>query len=184
MIFNQTARLYILESIIVIATPSDCHPYRAIFVAVQCEWCRLQLKCDGTGWRTGGEGKGKLANVVDSQYPSHYLGTWCITTGDAHTSAVSSRLNWMDSSISPRNEIWFLRVCHHISSGLYQASYKRVGYSYGVVVQHTFWVMKASIWLPVENSLKWPRSSEHELPVICSVTSGINYTANMKHVTN
>ena len=39
---------------------------------------RLQLKCDGTRWRTGGEVKGKLANGVGSQYPSHYLGTWCI----------------------------------------------------------------------------------------------------------
>ena len=35
---------------------------------------RLQLKCDGTGE----EVKGKLANGVGSQYPSHYLGTWCI----------------------------------------------------------------------------------------------------------
>ena len=25
----------------------------------------------------------------------------------------------MDSSVSPKDEIWFLRVCHHISSGLY-----------------------------------------------------------------
>ena len=40
--------------------------------------CRLQLKCDGTRWRTGGEVKGKLANGVGSQYPSHYFGTWCI----------------------------------------------------------------------------------------------------------
>jgi len=40
--------------------------------------CRVQLKRDGTRWRTGGEVKGKLANGVGSQYPSHYLGTWCI----------------------------------------------------------------------------------------------------------
>ena len=39
---------------------------------------RLQLKCDGTRWRTGGEVKGKLVNGVGSQYSSHYLGTWCI----------------------------------------------------------------------------------------------------------
>jgi len=39
---------------------------------------RLQLKCDGTRRRTGGEVKGKLANGVGSQYPSHYLETWCI----------------------------------------------------------------------------------------------------------
>ena len=41
-------------------------------------WSRLQLKCDGTRWRTGGEVKGKLANGARSQYFSHYLGTWCI----------------------------------------------------------------------------------------------------------
>ena len=39
---------------------------------------RLQLECDGTRWRTGEEVKEKLANAVGSQYPSHYLGTWCI----------------------------------------------------------------------------------------------------------
>jgi len=39
---------------------------------------RLQLKCDGTRWRMGGEVKGKLANGVRSQYTLHYLGTWCI----------------------------------------------------------------------------------------------------------
>jgi hypothetical protein len=41
-------------------------------------WDRVQLKCDGTRWRTGGEVKGKLANGVGSHYPSHYIGTWCI----------------------------------------------------------------------------------------------------------
>ena len=39
---------------------------------------RIQLKCDGTRRRAGGEVKGKLANGVGSQYSSHYLGTWCI----------------------------------------------------------------------------------------------------------
>ena len=40
--------------------------------------CRVQLKCDDTRWRKGGEVKRKLANGVGSQYPSHYLGTWRI----------------------------------------------------------------------------------------------------------
>jgi hypothetical protein len=40
--------------------------------------CRVQLKCDGTRWRTGREVKWKLENGVDIQYSSHYLGTWCI----------------------------------------------------------------------------------------------------------
>ena len=53
---------------------------------------RVQLKYDGTQWRTGWEVKGKLANGVSSQYSSH--GVSNITTADAHTSAASSRLNW------------------------------------------------------------------------------------------
>jgi hypothetical protein len=55
----------------------------------------LQLKCDGTRWRKVGEVKGKLANGVDSQYSSYYLGTCVsnINTADAHTLAASSRLN-------------------------------------------------------------------------------------------
>ena len=51
---------------------------------LMCHWTarlrlgRLQLKCDGTRWCTGGEVKRKLGNGVGSLYPSHYLGTWCI----------------------------------------------------------------------------------------------------------
>jgi hypothetical protein len=58
---------------------------------------RLQLKCDGTRWRMGGEVKGKLANGVGEPvlftlprnmvYPA-------LLHADAHTSAASIRLNW------------------------------------------------------------------------------------------
>jgi len=41
-------------------------------------WGTVELKCDGIRWSMGGKVKGKLANGVGSQYPSHYLGTWCI----------------------------------------------------------------------------------------------------------
>ena len=34
---------------------------------------RVQLKRNGTRWRTGGEVKGKLPNGMGSQYPSHHL---------------------------------------------------------------------------------------------------------------
>ena len=46
--------------------------------AVNQNSCRVQLKRDCTWWRTGGEVKGKTANGVGNQYPSHYLGTWRI----------------------------------------------------------------------------------------------------------
>jgi hypothetical protein len=55
---------------------------------------RVLLKPDGTGWRTVGEVRGKLANGVCSQY-SHTTserGVSSITNADAHTSAASSRL--------------------------------------------------------------------------------------------
>ena len=69
---------------------------------------RPQLKCDGTQWRTGGEVKGKLANgvstasehgvstewVASTLHTTSEHGVTSITTADAHTSAVSSRLNW------------------------------------------------------------------------------------------
>ena len=32
----------------------------------------------------------------------------------------------MDSSVSPKDEIWFLRVCHHISNAVYSL-YRRQG---------------------------------------------------------
>ena len=47
-----------------------------------------------------------------------------ITAADAHTSAASSRLTDAPADLngvvrSPKDEIWFLRVCHHVSNGLY-----------------------------------------------------------------
>jgi len=52
-----------------------------------------------------------------------------ITTADAHTSAASSRLNWRPCRFKwtrpfrPKDEIWFLRVCHHISTGPYSLNF-------------------------------------------------------------
>jgi hypothetical protein len=46
--------------------------------SLKSRMCRVQLKRNGTRWHTGGEVKGKLANVVSNQYSSHYLGRWYI----------------------------------------------------------------------------------------------------------
>jgi hypothetical protein len=57
---------------------------------------RVQLKCDGTQWCTGGEIKGEVANGVGSQY-SHTTsehGVSSTTKAYAHILAASSRLNW------------------------------------------------------------------------------------------
>ena len=78
---------------------------------------RVQLKCDGTRWRTGGEVKGKLVNGVGSQYSSTLYATseLCvstITTADTHTSTASSRLNWR-----PRRFKWTRPSCLKMKSG-------------------------------------------------------------------
>jgi hypothetical protein len=70
--------------------------YIVLYCTSLLKFSRLQLKCDGTRWRTGGEVKGKLANWVGGQYSSHYLATWCIQHYYrlcAHLGC-SSRLNW------------------------------------------------------------------------------------------
>ena len=42
----------------------------------------------------------------------------------------------MDSSVSPKNEIWFLRVCHRISTGLYLLClYSTVDCSWNVITR-------------------------------------------------
>jgi len=45
----------------------------SVLLLVDSSW---NVMAHGNAW--GGEVKGKLANAVGSQYPSHYLGTWCI----------------------------------------------------------------------------------------------------------
>ena len=39
---------------------------------------------------------------------------------------VPSHFNWpLHSPVSPKDEIWFLRVCHHFSTGLYTRPFRR-----------------------------------------------------------
>ena len=79
-------------------------------------------------WRPTADLNG-LANAVGSQYPSHYLGTWCIQhyyrwcrkpllPAVDWTDDLPVRLTWT-RPFRAKDEIWFLRVCQHISSGLY-----------------------------------------------------------------
>ena len=117
-----------------VAQVSFCRPLsagtRIWYGARPREKCgRPQLKYDCTRWRTGWEVKGKLANALGSQYSSHYLGTWCIP----HYYRWSAQLGWrsrLNCAPPPRrfkwtrplrrkDEIWFLLVCHRVSTGLY-----------------------------------------------------------------
>jgi len=79
-------------------------------------------------WRPPADLNG-LANSVGSQYSSHYLGTrciqhyyrWCAHLGCQQSTGLTptGRLNGL-GPFRAKDEIWFLRVCHHVSTGLCQ----------------------------------------------------------------
>jgi hypothetical protein len=74
-------------------------------------------------WR----GNWRMQWVASTLHTTSEHGVSSITTADAHTSAANSRLNWRHppadlNGLGPfrqKDEIWYLRVCHHISTGLY-----------------------------------------------------------------
>jgi len=54
-------------------------PFYWYVVSTYCDSCWLvESSWNVMAQGDAREGKGKLANGVGSQYPSHYLGTWCI----------------------------------------------------------------------------------------------------------
>ena len=76
-----------------------------------------------------GKWKKKLANGVCSHYSSHYLGTWCIQHYYRWCAYLGlPAVDWTDASrrfkwtrpFRAKDEIWFLRVYHHISNAVYE----------------------------------------------------------------
>ena len=73
-------------------------------------------------WR----GNWRMGWVASTLHTTSEHGVSSITTADAHTSAASSRLNWRPRRfkwtrpfLSPKDDIWFLRVYHHIANAVY-----------------------------------------------------------------
>ena len=129
-------------------------------------------------WRPPADLNG-LANGVGSQYPSHYLGTWCIQHyyhWCAHLCCQQSteltptgRFKWT-RPFRTTDEMWFLRVCHHISNAVYSIALWRVAVTTVAVAtqqfilcfshyppppkQHNFqnkeiWNVKCAFWFPL-----------------------------------
>ena len=71
-------------------------------------------------WR----GNWRMQWIASTLHTTSENGVFNITTADAHTSTVSSRLNWRSRQLKwtrpfrRRNEYCLMRVCHHISTGL------------------------------------------------------------------
>ena len=72
-------------------------------------------------WR----GNWRMEWVASTLHTTSEHGVSNIITADTHTSAASSRLNWRPRRFKwkrpfrPKDEIWFLRVCHHVSNAVY-----------------------------------------------------------------
>ena len=72
-------------------------------------------------WR----GNWSMEWVASTLHTTSEHGVFSFTTADGHTLAVSSRLNWCPRRFKwtrpfrPKDEIWFLPVCHHISNAVY-----------------------------------------------------------------
>ena len=54
----------------------------------------------------------------------------------------------MDSSVSPKHEIWFLHVCHHVSAGLYYFCIL------GVTSEWKFWSKKSHLRYSLDHAKK------------------------------
>ena len=103
---------------------------RHLFQNVLCLQAQIDsswnLMAHGDARERKWKGNWRMGWVASTLHTTWEHGVSSINTADnAHNSAASSRLNWrplpiwMDSSVTPKDEIWFLRVCHHISAGLY-----------------------------------------------------------------
>jgi len=109
------------------------------------------------GWRTGGEVKGKLVNVVASQYPSHYLGTWCIQhyyRWCAHLGCASTLLNWRPPTpadlnglvrFTERRNLVSARVPSHFNCPLRVVTFRK----WWKHCQLTLWRLAAPVIPPV-----------------------------------
>jgi hypothetical protein len=106
-----------------------------------CPPCRVQLKCDGTLWRTGGDVKGKLANGVCSQYSAHYLGTWCIQ----HYYRWCAQLGFQQSPelTSPADLNGLVRLAErrNLVSAHVPSHFKRTVLNYKLYSQWTAWII-------------------------------------------
>jgi hypothetical protein len=93
--------------------------------------CHSQYSAVETWWHTVTHGRGKWREnwqmewVASTIHTTSEHGVSSITTADAHSSPASSRLNWRPRRFKctrpfcRKTKSGFVRVCHHISTGLY-----------------------------------------------------------------
>ena len=94
-------------------------------------WCAFRVESSWNVMAQGDAREGKwrwnwrMEWVASTLHTTSEHGVSSITAADAHTSAASSRLNWRlrrfkwARPFRPKDEMWFLRACHHVSNAAY-----------------------------------------------------------------
>ena len=104
----------------IISTVSQYTP--PLQLAVESSW---NVMAHGDARERKWRGNWRMEWVASTLHTTSEHGVSSITTADAHTSAASTRLNWRPRRFKwtrpfrTKDEIWFLRVCHHISNVVY-----------------------------------------------------------------
>jgi hypothetical protein len=89
---------------------------------VESSW---NVMAHGDPWEGKWRGNWRIERVTSTLHATSEHGVSGITTADMHTSTPSSRLNWRPRRFKwtrpfrRKREIWFLRVCLHISNAVY-----------------------------------------------------------------
>jgi len=103
-----------------------------------------------------------MSNAVGRQYSSHYLGTWCIQhyylwcahLGCQHSTEMTATGRFKCTGpFGCKDEIWFLRVCHHISKAVYCL---QMAWSWGEAVS-TCALLSAHSWFDVRRDHPTPK---------------------------
>ena len=129
---------------------------------------------------TGGEVKEKLANVVGSQYPSHYLGTWCIHHYYRWCrTPLLPAVDWTDAPadlnglvrFAERRNLVSERVCHHISNVVYHILRDKNPFSLSLFV--SLWWDSFGRRQACRKASTWTGQHRHKTPTHVHMFAGI-----------
>jgi hypothetical protein len=116
---------------------------RGIFMMVESSW-NVTAHCDAREGKWRGNWRMEwLANILtlsrNMVYPA--LLPLMRTPRLPVVEWTDAPADLMDSSVSPKKEIWFLRVCHHISNAVCQQIGRKVLLSTGML-RSVYWSLK------------------------------------------
>ena len=129
---NDLTTLNIFTFTLFRMSQSHCSGPHTLFSCIHDLAMETESSWNVMAHRDAGEGKWKgnwrMERVASTLHTTSEHSVSSITTADTHTSAVSSRLNWCPRQFKwtrpyrTKDEIWFLRICHHISNAVYRTA--------------------------------------------------------------